>query len=83
MQIDHTSPVPVRLLWMLMPLVVGLSGRKEGKLYLLALAFYGLILPHDFHVLKGRSIVIGDSLTLNYHLRRSCVAFILPNFSIA
>ena len=67
---------------MLIALVVGLSSRKEGKLYLLALAVHSLILPHDFHILKGRSIVIGDRLALNYHLLRSCMAFVLPNFSI-
>lgn len=82
MQIDHTSPVPMPFLRVIMTFMVGLSRRKEGKLDLLALAIYSLILPHDFHVLEGRSIVIGDSLTLNYHLRRSCVAFILPSFSI-
>lgn len=82
MQIDHTSPALRSIRWMFLPLVLGLSRRKEGKLYLLALAIHSLILPHDFHVLEGRSIVIGYGLILNYHLLRSCVASILPNFSI-
>jgi hypothetical protein len=82
MQVNNAALVFDGVMRLVLLLVFGLGGCEVRELYLLALAIDGLVFSSDFDIFKGGPIVVRSSLTLNYHLRRSCVALMLPNFSI-